>query len=376
MPTKKKSTGSSRTTESLQAADLEACNTLIQQVGEALGITVDEEVDPSNVARYTAKFISAISSSPQVPRRTGALSGGSLDTFDDDLDDEIDRANSGRTTALQRSQPRGDASDADAEPAIQGLLDNIAYELGIDISGLSAQQSLSACYDELTRIKNPSSDVAADAAGPLTKGDSLAQAVAHNSKVRDELNRELAKSRAVIGRIAAAMQIGEWDADGSQLIERTQRWEFFKHTLSKRIKELLGLAKIRCDDMNQAIANELETHLATLMASSEFARWVKNKPRRSSDPSDPAWSASALPFGQFSEDDLKLLAGVVLSDIVVTEEHYLYEVFQKLLLSAAAGQEFVSLMNVGVMPILARLHPEIGVAAKRRFAEAAPAASP
>jgi len=373
MPTKRTPTGTARKAQKSEGPgaknNLEAANSLIQEIGELIGVDVEDEITPHNVVSYTAQFVAALSTGG--PTRTGGLAGGGLDSFDErDLDTEIDRANAqGPGRALQRRQDAADDRAHGQPNRAASFIDGIAEELGLDLTGMIAADALAAIYQEIQRIKNPATDV--DAAGPLSKGDTLAQAIQHNARQRTHLDAELTRNRKIVGNIAGAMQISvtDIDADGSQLVERIQRWETFKHILTRRIRELLTGEKTPTDDQNVAIAEELQTLLSLIMSSQEFVKWQRGKPARVVKPAVASLGnvePTQATFPAFTAKASLQLTSLVVSGSVAPgadtpEARYVAEIVTKMSASNAATEEFVRLMNLVILPILARLNSGIGM---------------
>jgi hypothetical protein len=293
------------------------------------------------------------------------LPGARIEASDKDMDRAIDRANAltqnrhaltqnrhnfastsqGVTQALMTEV--GEAMD------IRKVIDAIARELGLDFQNTPPFEAVHGIYQELRRLKNPSADVSTEADSPeLSKGDSLAQAVAHNAAQRSHLDTELTKTRTLIARVAAAMQIGTWDADGTELLEKIQRWETLKHVMSRRIRQL------REDAGQLAVAHEMETLLARLMAPKEFAKWLEGKPPGTVTAA--VAELAAQPPGDPSQDmgpgDVVRLSRLIRQSPNVNDDliAYLDKVFGGLAQSITATNEFLHLMNLVILPILAR----------------------
>jgi hypothetical protein len=337
-------------------AELKAKRLLIQEIAKALDIRV-EEVRLDNVVSMTARFVTEITTLTEREHALVHGEGDSLQASDRYLDQEIDRANAqGPGRALTRHSATGNWMPHES----RARLESIAKELGVVAFG--PEETLEAIYREIMRIKNPGADVAGDSDNPtVSKGDSLAQAIEHNLAQAQVLQAELVRNRGIVGRVAAAMQISQWDADGTEIIEKIQRWESFKHVLSKRIRDLRASATTS-HSIHIAVADELEAHLARLMAPKEFAKWLETKPKGTVSPAVAELASSpAAAFEPFTEKHLADLAAG-LREPVHLDGHgggrdslrYLDETFWDLAHSGAAGGELVRLMNLVVLPLLAR----------------------
>lgn len=324
-----------------------AANALIRQLGDILGIAVDDDVDSTNVVNYTAKFTAALSSNHAIAPSAAqpGLSGSTFNTFDDEIDDEIDRANAtgSQTTALATRMPSHNVSDS--------LYESIGVELGVENLHLLTHPA--ALREILSRIRalKGGGDVAESDNPQVSKGDSLQEAIQHNAAMRQHLDIEVTRSRAIVARIASAMQITQWDLDGTELIEKVQRWESFKHVLSRRIKELRSEAR-------GVVADELESILARLMAPREFAKWLEGKPRGTISPAVMDLATEPAPANVLEVADLIDLVKCLESGqgvSLVTRR-----LFADLRASVVATQEFLRLMNLVVIPIVARQRAATG----------------
>lgn len=327
-----------------------AANALIRQLGDILGIAVDDDVDSTNVVNYTAKFTAALSSNHAITPSAGqpGLSGSTFNTFDDDLDDEIDRANrtSGAGNALVVSGPVAHSAGDTTEE----IINSIGIEVGVQAHLLTPRAALREILAGIRALKG-SGDIAESDNPQVSKGDSLQQAIQHNAAMRQHLDIEVTRSRAIVARIASAMQITQWDPDGTELIEKVQRWESFKHVLSRRIKELRSEAR-------GVVADELESILARLMAPREFAKWLEGKPRGTVSPAVMELATEPAPANVLEVADLIDMVKCLESGqgvSLVTRR-----LFADLRASVVATQEFLRLMNLVVIPIVARQRAATG----------------
>jgi hypothetical protein len=360
----------------LLATSAAAANMLIQQIGREVGVIVNEQIVPSNASEYGARILAAIRAVRQRARTDGAatdevLSGSRMEAPDHDIDREIDHANEvlHNEVALAKADPL--FGDVPTTTLVSGVIDaiaRIAREFDLDTTD-SPGEALGRIHLEILRLKNPSGDVTSEADNPaLSKGDSLAQAIEHNAAERDHLHTELTRARAIISRIAAAMQIGTWDADGTQILEKVQRWETLKHVLSRRIHELRSGSPDPSGNIGKqwhaarpAIAIELEHHLARLMAPKEFAKWLEGKPPGVVTPAvaelaeqPPATDQAATEM--MSAGDIVRLSRVIRQSVDVSDVliGFLDRVFGAMARSVEASSEFLNLMNLVVLPLLAR----------------------
>ncbi len=331
------------------AVSVAAANMVVQQIGFDLGITV-EMITPGNASGYGALILTAIRAlrqrartEPGATSEDEALPGSRMEASNRDMDLEIDRAN-----ALAQNRHNADVPVTPLEVA--GVIDAIARELDLDPGDHPPSEALRQIHQEMLRLKTPG-----DTAPETGRHDTLAQAIAHNAAERDHLNTELTRARALIGRVAAAMQIGAVDADGTQILEKVQRWESFKHVLRRRIGELRSGAS----GADQAIADELQAHLCRLMAPREFAKWLETKPNGVVTPLVAliARTAGSIePFEEMGPGDIVRLSRLIrkspdAGDALIA---YLDAAFWAMAQSVDASREFCNLMNLVVLPILAR----------------------
>jgi len=334
----------------------QAANQLIRQLGDILGVAVDSDVTPQNVVGYVSKFSAALSSNHAIAPRAGSagLSGGNFNTFDDDLDEEIDRAN--RTSGAGNALVVRDVVGQSHGDTTQDVITSIGQEVGMaDAHLLTPSAALREILGRIRALKG-TGDIGESDNPQVSKGDSLQQAMQHNSSMRQHLDSAVTRARAIIARIAAAMQIATWDDDGTELIEKIQRWETYKHVMSRRIK---NLRKPGADDaenkVNQAMSDELETHLAQVMAPKEFAKWLENKPRGTVNTKAvmDLVAAPATPPGEFLMSDLTDLTAL-LKNTDGTVSSKARELLVEVNTSTVAAGEFVRLMNLVILPIVAR----------------------
>ena len=245
----------------------------------------------------------------------------------------------------------------------------IARELGLGVGAMRHDEALAQIHQEILRIKNSGSDVQAESTDKaLTKGDSLGEAVAHGHSQNAELRAEVTRARSIINRLASVMQVGQWDRDGTELLERAQQYENWKHDLKRRIRELCDGPALGVDEVavNGHIADELQAHLARLMAPKELAGWLKSRP-----PRDVVRAATGtvvyLPYPfTFKTDDVALLhvehratgirSAMAIGNMGNGGSRYLEMsgVFGEIRESQVASEEFVRFMNAVILPILAR----------------------
>jgi hypothetical protein len=290
------------------------------------------------------------------------LPGGQMKTFEKFVDSEIDRnlnSPEGRGRAL--AQVNGE--EELARDLGNDHLDAIAHELGIHVDDLNLGAALEAIHKELLRIKNPGADTSPETGNALlSKGDSLAQAIQHNVAQAQHLSDELTRARALLGRVAGALQVGQWDADGTEILEKVQRWESLKHALRRRIRELRTLHetwRTESDDVLD-IADELQALLARLMAPKDLAKWLDGKPSGVASPTVAALATihAPTPLRPFTLTDLARLSNCARSangGANTDELQWLPRTMAAIAASIVVSGEFVNLMNLVILPALTRL---------------------
>lgn len=328
-----------------------AAMSLIRSIGEMLDVEVGDDVTPTNAPRYMARFAAAVHD------RQGdseALPGDRLPQFTD-MDAEIDRANEGREGREGHALARRPGDSALRErSAASTVIEDIAHELDLDVSGLPAQEALAAIYAKLLRIKNPSGDIGPEVTDPaLSKGDTFAEAMAHNAGERRHLGDELTRARTLLSRIASAMQVETWDADGTELLEKVQRWDTFRVILKRRIAAFEEAAvkleppgrTLGAHEISELLAGEFRSLLSSLVSTREFLDFTKNKPK--SVVSGAVLEASiAAPSRRFNAEHLALLLTAL--------DSAWPQGLRGSFFSPVVSSEFIRLMNLIILPLVER----------------------
>lgn len=154
--------------------------------------------------------------------------------------------------------------------------------------------------------------------------DAMAKAINHDRKIREEMRGELAAARMVINRIAAIMGVQKWDADGSEIVEKAQRWVGFAGALKKRIRvlETCSTPSYSSQALRLARLEEVTAIYAQFMGTGDLARWLATIPN---DTATAATLAAAEPLAPGTpsaepEDDDLITLGDLQRFIGVTEE--------------------------------------------------------
>lgn len=246
----------------------------------------------------------------------------------------------------------GQLARQDVPPVRSGVLGRVAAELGVSGDGADLEGGIIEAID---RIKNPDGDFGD---GPqVTKGDSLAQAIEHNAAERKELLRGVTAARAIVQRVAGALGVGQWDADGTEIIEKAQRWAMFAHAIKRRGEQYIkaGLP---------ALASAMRVLLVELVAPKDLAKFVAKLPEV---PESVLETAVATSRG----DAPALERLITYQDVgyikTALRDHRtfptggvrpmvgLLDLFTELDQSEQATEEFCMMMNLVVLPHLRRL---------------------
>jgi hypothetical protein len=161
------------------------------------------------------------------------------------------------------------------------------------------------------------------------------------------------------------MQIDKWDKDGTELLERAQRWEGWKHELKQRVRVLASFpGSVEERAINGMIANELRAHLGRLLSTKEMADWLKTNERAAgavkvdAGPPVPPYPFEFRPsdggaIGRAIDESLSRdpdPPGPDLRDRLIE----MTKVFDGIGSSHMSAEEFARTMNLVILPILAR----------------------
>lgn len=331
-----------------------AATTLIHSVATLLGIEMAGIEQPGAISMATlpavlAAFTQRISGGLAAYR---PLADGEKVEDDDDDDDGLPGQ------ALQTLDKLVDREvDQIPEPvqAIRIVLLAIAREIGIGIhdpDALSDNDLGQTIYAEIHRITHPAADVDSDDRG-LAKGDTLAQAVAHGRGREHQLLADLTQARATLARIAEALQIqGKIDEDGTEILERVQRFANLKYTLKGRLAEMRKIANPAHEASRWAI-DELRFVLSLIVAPQVLAGWIANKPAAAATAAvlEQAEITPAVPSLTFTALDIQSIS------IRMQDYHNfpkLIDLLNRLSKSVVASIELVHFMNLIIIPLLDR----------------------
>lgn len=363
-----------------KTANFTAACSLISMIANRLGAKIPRPsgITADNVSKYEAPIAKAIEDLRDAEGLPGTdITAAPIHTFDDLVDQEIARmgddakprpGNLAASIALAKPIDR-----TVAEAALFGieLLVDIGRELGIDVIGQTPGDAARAIHAALLKLKNPG-DVGGDDGTPSSKGDSLAEAMSFGRKAEANLLEEVTRLRLIVQRVASAMQVPSWDKDGTELIERAQRWDQARYMVKRRIVELEssngsregGVPCVETAARDHAAATELRFMLGLLASPKDIAKWLANKPKAvvTSQVLDVLEKPTGIePFGELTPSDTVMLsesltegATLYLQDSVAARQRNLCKVFTALARSVTASTEFCDLVNLIILPILAR----------------------
>lgn len=269
--------------------ELEPTRSLLRQIGDLMGVEIEGAITMGNAPQYLKKFQSAFEMARTRPAAPAPKS------FDDVIDEEIERAGMAGTTAAGALVPRPDITtdfteDANAQAIDREALKKIAAMLGAENDSPLAIQAA------LDRVMGAGGDV------EVPKGDTLAQAMEHSHAQEHELRNKLRGASMLIQRIANALQveIKAGDVDGEAILGAIQRFEVAKVMMRRRIVELRAL---KADKAATSTADELEIQFVRMLSPAETDYWNKSK-------SSPGGNYPPHPF-VFDVIDVSRLAACV-----------------------------------------------------------------
>jgi hypothetical protein len=334
-------------------AELVAAKFLLRSIGDTLEVTLDDNLTMDTAPRLLRQFLDRMREKPRPPARTKRRAAGSWDTFDDVVDEQIDRLDAQGLTKPREAGALVQTEPGNPSPYDLGVLVvAVADELGLEVATLPHNEALVAIHQEIIRIKNMGADTEAESSSKfLAKGDSLGQAIANSHAQNADLRDGATQARTIVARLAAVMQVASWDKDGTELLERAQQYENWKHRLKQRVRELRAVNPSDfAGSTNMHIAEELQSHLAALMSRKEMVDFAKALPRSAAA---PVVVHEPYPF-TFRDQDAQMIENALVRGDSSTRSSELENVFKDISESRVGRGEFARVMNVVVLPILAR----------------------
>jgi hypothetical protein len=129
--------------------------------------------------------------------------------------------------------------------------------------------------------------------------DALASAINHDLRLRDKLRSDLQATRMALQRVAAAHGVQKWDADGTEIIEKAQRWRAFGSAILRRIGALE--ASDPTSKLSTVVKfvrlDELSAVYAQFNGSADLAAWLATLPSDASNLAMFDAAAAQLPAG-------------------------------------------------------------------------------
>lgn len=375
--------------------ELAAERYLLRKIGDTVGCEFEPPTTTAEATKEHQRFLDALrnmsggglgvvdwdkAKPASRPRRLRPAAPGSWDTHDEEVDEQIDRLEAqGLTKPRQSSNtleqfeasvlspPRGalvttDFTQADIDGILRSTIRDIAHELGLN-EAMDPAEALGAIHEEIVRVKNQGADVEAESGSKfLSANKSLGQAIAHDHAQAADLRDAATAARTIVARLAAVMQIGQWDKDGTELLERAQKWEMWKFDLMKRIKELrarptVGVvvgtsSEVHATDMK--VADELQRQLDRLLSPKELGNWLKSLEKAAAAGAvkmDAGPPVPPYPFKSSPSDATHILSAVRSR---FADDCDLAILFKDIVGSRVASEEFARTMNLVILPILAR----------------------
>lgn len=284
--------------------------------------------------------------------------------------DELERENEQlRSTAL--ALPAGDGNEPYrlvTDPVDITVRAGIAKSLGIVIppGGELLDSDILIAVERL-RHDHTQEDM------PSKPGESLAEAVAHNKAERSDLLDRLTNANLIVGRLAAALGVGQWSQDGVEIVEKAQRFSVFAHWLKRRHNDAmqrLDLAKTVVDQADgdevavlerEAVVAELRTIISALVAEKDLAKYIQTKATTVgksvldlAEHGAPARVDAPWLDRPFTVTDVKTLAGIGVTES--SRPVQLLALLDAVTRSQVAMEDLVTFMNLVVLPTLRRLY--------------------
>lgn len=241
------------------------------------------------------------------------------------------------------------------------IIGEIAHELGVDIEpaamaadpGSAIAGALGQILKAMQSIKNPDTDLA------ISKdGETLAQAFDSNRAERHELHEQLTSARAIVGSVAGALQVGSWSPGGLEIIQKANRLGTFKHVLKKHILDWKSHAPTDTVEISK-VAAELEFLATYFSGPKEIADWIKNKPTEAATEGVRSLCEGSYKTSpsKFMTIDVEIIHKALTTPHLtawMAQRELLATTFRALMSDPSTRGEFVTLMNLIIIPLLER----------------------
>lgn len=188
----------------------------------------------------------------------------------------------------------------------------------------------------------------------LDKPESALDVVRANNAERSSLQDSARRNNQIISRVASALRVDQWDADGTQILEKAQQWASFAHWIKQRQKRA----------PSQEIANELATVLTALVAPSDLAKWIMTREESPGEQmpavvlevaQSPAGTDSRIEASVTKANLSKLLNVVIAARHINPTAGDGSEWLSLALMSERGTQELLNLLNLVLLPLLRRM---------------------
>lgn len=348
---------------------LSASDNLLSVLGALLEVSTESPVTPRSLGDYIKRFTTAIKGRQETLAEADASnpdedddvkpSGarGSWDTFDDLVDQEVDRIGGSMVIAGKDSPDPSPAGSA-----LQAIVKDVAREIGVDVEGLVLYDALVAIRSGLSQIKSPGDIGGSSEETALTRGDSLADAMAHGRKLEHELRGNLTDTRATINRVAAAMQIDcAPDEMGPKILARVQHYETWKHFAKRRIDHWRSRGAISVGRGAAGMVESEATLLLSMFLGDEATRRLLARQPAASSPTLLAAienpPAVHMKLDSLVTADLLILRDGVKSGVdddprTLKRAQFLGVVLDAVLRHHQAPADIIEYLNVAILPIL------------------------
>lgn len=245
--------------------ELEPTRSLLRQVGDMMGVEIEGAITMGNAPQYLKQFQSAFEMARTRPAAPASKS------FDDVIDEEIERAGMAGVTAAGALVPRSDITTDFTEEANAQALDREALKRIAAMVG-AENDTPTAIQVALERVMGAGGDV------EVPKGDTLLEAIEHGHQQEHELRNKLRSASMLIQRIANALQIEikAGDVEGEAILGAIQRFEVAKVMMRRRIVELRA-NKPPPHHPATVTADELEIQFVRMLSPGETDYWNKSK---------------------------------------------------------------------------------------------------
>lgn len=146
-------------------------------------------------------------------------------------------------------------------------------------NGEATAEELRAAIDHADRAESTSRIADAESAiaelvrpgPPPEKQDTLTDIVRANNRERAELNVTSARTNTILSRVASALGVPRWDHDGTEILEKAQRFTTYSHWLKQRLK---GYEAKSNNATEIILAEEVRTVLAAFVAPEHLSKYI------------------------------------------------------------------------------------------------------